>query len=89
VRWLTGTTSTAGQISTLKHVVRTIEFHAGADNTGKVRVGTTGVISSNGRALEAGESTTVTFDDGSILFSEVTIAFTQGGDEVDWSIVIT
>ena len=90
MRWLTGTATATGQISTLKDVVRVIEFHAGADNVGKVRVGTTGVITSNGRALEAGESVTVTFsDDGSILFSEVNVAFTQSGDEVDWSIVVT
>ena len=89
MRWLTGTATAAGQISTLKHVVRVIEFHAGAENTGTVRVGTTGVTTSNGRALEAGESKTVTFDEGSILFSDVRVAFTQGGDEVDWSIVVT
>lgn len=88
MRWITGTATVTGQLSTTKDEVKSVEFHADSDNTGKVRVGTSTTTSNNGRGLEPGESTTVSFDEGSILRSDLYVAFTVGGDKVDWSIVV-
>tara|TARA_Y100000310_G_scaffold343762_1_gene452905 strand:- start:1970 stop:2281 length:312 start_codon:yes stop_codon:yes gene_type:complete len=96
---VTGTATASGTIlvsGARDFHVRMIEWHAGADNTSKIRIGDSGTTVSNGRPLVPGEQVTWDFSNmgvnnepGHVLMSTLYVAISAGGDELNWTIFTT
>lgn len=76
--------------------VRLIEWHARKGNTGNAYAGVSDVSTTNGRELVPGEQVTWDFSNmgannepGYVLFSTLYVAFSAGGDQLDWTIFTT
>ena len=87
-----GTVTQTGRINNTTDKVRSIEFHADPDNTGKIRVGLVAVSATNGRSLPADGSFTMNFDGedgpGSVLFNVLYCHIITGGDVLDWAVIL-
>jgi len=89
MRWLTGTATTTGQISTTNLTVLAVEFHARIDNIDSIAVGASDVSITNGREIGPGGTHSLNFEPGSIPFTEMYVAIKTGGDKLDWSIIVS
>ena len=93
MQWDAGslTIATAGtelQFSNTQDRVKSLSVKARPGNTGNVFLGRSDVSSTNGWTLQPGESKTVDFGEGSVLFSVFYGDAATNGDILDWSAVL-
>ena len=79
---------TAVQISNTTDKVKSITVKARAGNSGIAYFGVSDVSSTNGFELEAGDSKTENFGDGSVAFSAFYVDAASSGDDVDWTVIL-
>lgn len=78
------------QISNTAQRVKSILFHAQADNTGNIYVGDSSVsATASSMELQPGEAVRVKFGDGSVALSVFWVDAATSGDDVDGLAVLT
>lgn len=85
------TITTAGtelQFSNTADKVKSISVKARPANAGNVFLGVSDVTSTNGWTLRPGESKTVDFGAGSVLFSTFYGDAATNGDILDWTVIL-
>ena len=82
------TAGTRVQISNTADKVKSIAVRARPANTGNVFFGTVTVSSTVGWTLQPGESKTLDFGGGSVLFSVFYLDTATSGNDVDYSAIL-
>ena len=82
------TAGTELQFSNTADRVKSISVRARPGNTGNVFFGVSDITSTNGWTLQPGESKTVDFGQGSVLFSVFYGDAASNGDILDWTVIL-
>ena len=85
------TITTAGtelQFSNTLDKVKSISVRGRPGNTGNVFFGISTITSTSGWTLQPGESKTVDFGEGSVLFSTFYGDSATNGDILDWTVIL-
>jgi len=82
------TAGTELQISNTADRVKSISVRARPGNAGNAFLGVSDVSATNGWTLQPGESKTLDFGEGSVLFSVFYVDVATSGDDVDWGVIL-
>jgi hypothetical protein len=82
------TATTQVQISNTADRVKSISVRGRPGNAGNVFFGVSDVETTDGWTLQPGESKTVDFGEGSVLFSVFYVNAATNGDDVDWTVIL-